>query len=933
MPLERIFLGCDRPCLPQAADWLIARSPAGGAIDLADHLVVLPGAQAGRRLEEILVDRAAEHRRALAPPEIVTVGHLAECLYRRQLPLADEATQELAWIEAVRQTPRDRLSQFFPVLPDDGDLVAWLAVAELFMRLHDELAAQLLDFADVAERGRRLIAFNEAPRWQLLTEVQRRYLDVLKKLCLCDKQTARRQAIAASACRTDKHIVLLACVDLNRAQRAIVAQVAKRVTTLVFAPRTWSARFDTHGCVVPSAWCDVTVDIKTEQIELADRPAHQADAVVRALASFDGRWASDEITVGVVDESLATTVEERLAQGGVPARFGAGMPLARSGPYRLLEAAADYVSSRRFDTLAALVRHPAIMRWLERQQVRGDWLTLLDKYYAEHLPLELSTGWLADERYAPLRTVRDRVTRLLTVLCDGDKPWSDWSEPIAELLIEVFGSSPLDPAREDHRVLVAACDAIAKALRQHQQVCAELAPRVSGSEALRLVLRGLRDERIPPRADPRAIELLGWLELALDDAPALVMVGFNEEVVPRGRTGDLFLPNALRCELGVEDNDQCFARDGYALSVIAASRQALRIIAGRRSAAGDPLMPSRLLFTADEETIARRAQRWFDAHAASTRVVLAGDLRPGRDRAAFAVPLPQPLDKPVETMRVTEFRDYLACPYRYYLRHRLDLKQVGDAIEEMDDGQFGSMVHTVLETFAASEVSGSGNDDVIRALLEDSLERVAAARFGKDPLPAVLVQIEQMRLRLRAFAKWQAEWSRSGYRIRYSEAKLRSLAESGSLSVDGRTMNLVGRIDRIDFNEQTGEWAVLDYKTGDAGRDPKDTHRKKDGTWIDLQLPLYRHLLQRLDLTGPLKLGYIILPKALDGVKAAFATWTEADLTSADEQAREVVRGVWAERFWPPATLPPAFSEEFAAICQDHGFGALVAAEESEALA
>ena len=37
-----------------------------------------------------------------------------------------------------------------------------------------------------------------------------------------------------------------------------------------------------------------------------------------------------------------------------------------------------------------------------------------------------------------------------------------------------------------------------------------------------------------------------------------------------------------------------------------------------------------------------------------------------------------------------------------------------------------------------------------------------------------------------------------------------------------------------------------------------------------------------------------------------------------------------AEEFWPPASPPPAFSEEFAAICQDDRFGAVIASEESE---
>src|SRR5205823_5491924 len=134
---------------------------------------------------------------------------------------------------------------------------------------------------------------------------------------------------------------------------------------------------------------------------------------------------------------------------------------------------------------------------------------------------------------------------------------------------------------------------------------------ISGTLALRVTLRGLQAARVPPRADREAVELLGWLELALDDAPALVITGFNEERVPKRLNGDLFLPNELRRVLELEDNDRCLARDAYALEAIVASRPDVRIVFGRRTAEGDPLTPSRLLFAADDTTIAHRVRDWF----------------------------------------------------------------------------------------------------------------------------------------------------------------------------------------------------------------------------------------------------------------------------------------------------------------------------------
>ena len=122
-------------------------------------------------------------------------------------------------------------------------------------------------------------------------------------------------------------------------------------------------------------------------------------------------------------------------------------------------------------------------------------------------------------------------------------------------------------------------------------------------------------------------------------------------------------------------------------------------------------------------------------------------------------------------------------------------------------------------------------------------------------------------------------------------------------------------------------------RTSDKAIDPVKAHRKKDGTWIDLQLPLYRHLVSWLGIKEPLKLAYVVLPKDTSAVKQLPAEWTAADFESADKAAETVVRHIRQEIFWPPSNPPPEFSEDFAAICQDSRFAAAVAQEIAEEIA
>lgn len=947
MSIDRVFLDWGPCALGRVADYLAKDHRQAGQLDLSGVVLAVPGGRVGRRLLEILVEHAEKQHCALSPPTIVTVGRLPELLYQARKPFASDLVQQLAWVHAVRCCESPECRQILPALLDGGSLSESLALGNLLARLHRELAADALDFDAVAACGVRLPGFREQARWQALAQIQRQYLEGLDRLELWDLQTARLFAIRHAECHTDARIVLVGLADLNQSQRLMLDQVADQVTALVFAPAALADRFDEHGCLRPEAWQEEVLSITSDQIEIVGDPADQAAAALRAIAGWEGRYSAQDIVVGVPDDRVVPYLQQQFDECHVRSRYGAGLPLARSSPYRLLAAVADYVESPRFSAMAALVRHPAVGSWLAGQGFSGDWLSPLDQFFSDHLPYAL--GDSAEVRASPLpctgegpgvraaRSETDKkceqtaadlhaaINHLASPFRGDAKPLDQWGKPIVDLLVQMFDRGPLDPAVEPDRTVLATCEHVQKVLQEQAAVPAALMPRVAGGEAIRLVLRHLDSATVAPLADHSAIELLGWLELPLDDAPAMIVTGMNEGIVPSSLNADLFLPNHVRRALGIEDNDRRWARDVYALAMLAASRETLRLIAGRRTADGDPLAPSRLLLCCDDASLGPRVASFFRGEAVTAPVPL-GTLKPGREESVLKIPLPHPLERPITSMRVTEFKDYLACPYRYYLRHVLRLESLGDGAEELDGAAFGSLGHAVLDAFGRSPACASTDAQLIEATLNDALERTVKAWYPGS-LAAVLVQVEQLRARLRAFAQWQAGWARQGWRIEYVERQIQE--GQAPLVVDGEPMYLRGRIDRIDVNTATGKRVVLDYKFSDTATTPDKAHRKSD-EWIDLQLPLYRHLVQALEIREPAGLGYVVLPKDTSKVGASLAPWTDAELAAADRAAEGVVRGVRAERFWPPAKPAPAFSEEFAAICQDDLFGGAAVGEDDE---
>ena len=127
---------------------------------------------------------------------------------------------------------------------------------------------------------------------------------------------------------------------------------------------------------------------------------------------------------------------------------------------------------------------------------------------------------------------------------------------------------------------------------------------------------------------------------------------------------------------------------------------------------------------------------------------------------------------------------------------------------------------------------------------------------------------------------------------------------------------------------------IIDYKTADKHDTPEKTHRKNDA-WVDLQLPLYRHLCST-DLAKqfePLRveLAYFNLPRELDQTCVAAAQWDDVVLSNADETARRVIMAIRAGAFEPLTLPPPAFSEDFAAICLDGVLSAPALGDDEEA--
>ena len=158
---RRVFLGLDQPPLVSAVKWLVEHqlvqaSPAGDSepvtkIDMDNVLLVLPTTRATERILQLLVAETDRRDLEFIPPIITTVGQLPEYFYDAEKQLASDLAQQLAWSQALQQTPAAEL-KLITGRADVEDLQDWQPLATLISQLHTRLANDCLLYTSPSPR-------------------------------------------------------------------------------------------------------------------------------------------------------------------------------------------------------------------------------------------------------------------------------------------------------------------------------------------------------------------------------------------------------------------------------------------------------------------------------------------------------------------------------------------------------------------------------------------------------------------------------------------------------------------------------------------------------------------------------------------------------------------------------------------------------------
>jgi ATP-dependent helicase/nuclease subunit B len=182
------------------------------------------------------------------------------------------------------------------------------------------------------------------------------------------------------------------------------------------------------------------------------------------------------------------------------------------------------------------------------------------------------------------------------------------------------------------------------------------------------------------------------------------------------------------------------------------------------------------------------------------------------------------------------YNSLVACPYQFYARYVLGLRELDEVQEEIEKADYGQRVHAILARFhrdhpLAGALGAAAAGETLVRYSEQAFRDVIAVNF----LDAAW--LARWRALIPDYVEWQLAREAEGWR--FAEAELKREIEI--TTPEGRTLRLRGQLDRIDVRAGgqaeagSSPAAVIDYKT----RNRKTLQEAAADPGEDVQLPVY----------------------------------------------------------------------------------------------
>ncbi|WP_324779850.1 PD-(D/E)XK nuclease family protein [Thiobacillus sedimenti] len=200
----------------------------------------------------------------------------------------------------------------------------------------------------------------------------------------------------------------------------------------------------------------------------------------------------------------------------------------------------------------------------------------------------------------------------------------------------------------------------------------------------------------------------------------------------------------------------------------------------------------------------------------------------------------------------TAYQTLLDCPYRFFARGVLGLRELDEADEVLDKSDYGNLLHRILERFHDEDPPLERSTALAR------LARLSAAEFAALPAFTAAAWASRWEAIQPAYVDAWLEWAGQGWRYQSGETDFAVPVDVAGVG----EVTLHGRVDRVDRRPGPGgdARAVIDYKTTAS----PDLKKKLNTPDEAVQLPFYAWLADAAAAYLPIN-EVPVAPLALDG--------------------------------------------------------------------
>lgn len=339
-------------------------------------------------------------------------------------------------------------------------------------------------------------------------------------------------------------------------------------------------------------------------------------------------------------------------------------------------------------------------------------------------------------------------------------------------------------------------------------------------------LDALEMSMIPP--GPDEVTISKFDQNSLQNSRAIYILGFNDVSFPKRADEKFLLSDADRLHL-IEDCNLEISRGGKENLLaekfliyrgITEARNYLQISYSLADSEGREMCPANLI---------EKLKNFFDIEVKTENLEILSNFGSGKDflieDKKISADTAKKLFAPAKKIRgsVTNFQTYNECAFKYFAKFGLNLQERTEYKIQAPD--IGNILHAVMKDFGEKLHKENkmwrdvGSDELeirVEKIIDDLTGNLnnkillskSSYRHRRERIKKVAISSLKRLIELDKVSKFHPEL----FEERFNNLNNKML----SLKISGVEVEVVGVIDRIDFNESGKYFLIIDYKTGEA---------------------------------------------------------------------------------------------------------------------